>query len=105
MELNVNSRSSPRPPFTTQFERIGFVGEQISARADQDRLSLQRELHNELHARPSVYFVGDTDVWHVAILGGRRTPPPPLRFKGLNKTIVNSQGNQGLRGNLCNNTR
>jgi uncharacterized membrane-anchored protein len=30
---------------------------------------LRQELHNELHARPSLYFEGDIDVWHVAILG------------------------------------
>lgn len=32
---------------------------------------MRRELHDELHARPSVYFEGDSDVWHMAILGTR----------------------------------
>lgn len=29
---------------------------------------LREELHNELHARPSLYFKGDVDVWHVAVV-------------------------------------
>lgn len=29
---------------------------------------LRRRLHEELHARPSLYFEGDTDVWHLAVL-------------------------------------
>jgi 4-hydroxyproline epimerase len=31
-------------------------------------------LHNELHARPSLYFDGDTDVWHAAITTIDRSP-------------------------------
>ena len=27
----------------------------------------RKELHKELHARPSLYFAGDTDVWPVPL--------------------------------------
>ncbi|MEF0941249.1 DUF3422 family protein [Rhizobium sp. BR 362] len=39
---------------------------------------LREELHNELHARPSLYFEGDVDVWHVAVIG--EDGPPALRM-------------------------
>ncbi|WP_281024259.1 DUF3422 family protein [Methylovirgula sp. 4M-Z18] len=35
---------------------------------------LRKELHNELHARPSLYFDGDTDVWHVALVDENGAP-------------------------------
>lgn len=35
---------------------------------------VREELHNELHARPSLYFDGDTDVWHAAITTIDRSP-------------------------------
>src|ERR1700712_1558976 len=38
---------------------------------------LRRQLHDELHARPSLYFDRDCDIWHVAIVGFDPSLPPP----------------------------
>jgi uncharacterized membrane-anchored protein len=57
---------------------------------------LRRELHNELHARPSLYFDGDTDVWHVAIVGEDRPPPVPTDLPGLEEAATTGQGNHGI---------
>lgn len=38
---------------------------------------LRRVLHNELHARPSLYFDGDRDVWHIAYTGASGAPATP----------------------------
>lgn len=59
---------------------------------------LREELHNELHARPSIYFDGDTDVWHIAILGRDGAPRVPrelLTLEGLSTT------QQGKHGTAC----
>lgn len=57
---------------------------------------LRRELHNELHARPSLYFDGDTDVWHAAIVGDGAAPSAPLGLPGLEDVATTGQGNHGI---------
>ncbi len=52
------------------------------------------ELHNELHARPSLYFDGDTDVWHAAITtidwspGGTGTAARMAQLHGKGRLTV-----------------
>jgi uncharacterized membrane-anchored protein len=57
---------------------------------------LRRELHDELHARPSLYFDGDTDVWHVAIIGPSGAPALPERLTALDEASTTREGNQGI---------
>ena len=57
---------------------------------------LRRELHNELHARPSLYFDGDTDVWHVAVVGEGGPPPLPAGLPGLADVTTTGQGSHGI---------
>ncbi|MBB3135541.1 putative membrane-anchored protein [Rhizobium pisi] len=57
---------------------------------------LRRELHNELHARPSLYFDGDTDVWHVAIVGDNAPPAMPQFLPGLEDVSTTTEGNHGI---------
>ncbi|MFF0952531.1 DUF3422 domain-containing protein [Rhizobium leguminosarum] len=57
---------------------------------------LRRELHNELHARPSLYFDGDTDVWHVAIVGENAPPQIPNSLPGLEDVSTTREGNHGI---------
>ena len=57
---------------------------------------LRDELHNELHARPSLYFDGDTDVWHVAIIGDVGPPPVPVSPPGLEEVSTTQHGKHGI---------
>lgn len=57
---------------------------------------LRRELHDELHARPSLYFDGDTDVWHVAVVGDRGCPPVPSGLPGLEDVATTGRGSHGI---------
>ncbi|MBB3236958.1 DUF3422 domain-containing protein [Phyllobacterium endophyticum] len=57
---------------------------------------LRDELHNELHARPSLYFDGDTDVWHVAIIGKDGPPSAPDGLPGLEEVSTTQQGKHGI---------
>lgn len=57
---------------------------------------LRDELHNELHARPSLYFDGDTDVWHVAIIGEDGPPSIPDSPPGLEEVSTTQQGKHGI---------
>ncbi|PDT27437.1 hypothetical protein CO660_22245 [Rhizobium sp. L9] len=57
---------------------------------------LRRELHDELHARPSLYFDGDTDVWHVAVVGDSGSPPLPVSLPGLEDVSTTLGGNHGI---------
>ncbi|MBB4234588.1 DUF3422 domain-containing protein [Rhizobium esperanzae] len=57
---------------------------------------LRRELHDELHARPSLYFDGDTDVWHVAIVGDNGSSPLPVSLPGLDDVSTTHGGNHGI---------
>lgn len=62
-------------------------------------------LHNELHARPSLYFDGPAHVFHFALLGGdaacqsllqRCCPeaPDPYAAQGItSSTAIHSNGN------------
>jgi uncharacterized membrane-anchored protein len=56
---------------------------------------LRRELHGELHARPSLYFDGDTDVWHVAIMGETKAPLLPDRLIELTETSASARDTHG----------
>ncbi|QEL22999.1 DUF3422 domain-containing protein [Bosea sp. F3-2] len=72
--------------------------------ATADRLSsqllnehpLRAELHDELHARPSLYFEGDSDVWHVAILGSQGPPAVPEAFSDLSDVSSTQDGRHGI---------
>jgi uncharacterized membrane-anchored protein len=57
---------------------------------------LREELHNELHARPSLYFEGDTDVWHVAIVGEDRPPTVPKVLADLKEVSTTQHGKHGI---------
>ncbi|WFU05550.1 DUF3422 domain-containing protein (plasmid) [Rhizobium sp. CB3171] len=57
---------------------------------------LRRELHQELHARPSLYFDGDTDVWHVAIVSENAAPPIPSELLELDDVAITGQGSHGI---------
>lgn len=57
---------------------------------------LRAELHNELHARPSLYFEGDTDVWHVAIVDDNRQPCVPSCLSSLEGLWITQQGKHGI---------
>lgn len=57
---------------------------------------LRKELHDELHARPSLYFDGDTDVWHVAIVGENAPPPIPSTLSGLEEVSTTGGGSHGI---------
>lgn len=57
---------------------------------------LRRELHNELHARPSLYFDGDIDVWHLAIVDGETTPTIPARLQQLAEASRTTDGRHGI---------
>ncbi|QPB22772.1 DUF3422 family protein (plasmid) [Rhizobium sp. 007] len=56
---------------------------------------LRRELHDELHARPSLYFDSDTNVWYVAIAGGK--PPSPTAIESMNDLTRSPDGRRGIR--------
>jgi uncharacterized membrane-anchored protein len=62
----------------------------------QNEHSLRRDLHNELHARPSLYFDGDTDVWHVAVVGENGCLPLPANLAGLKDVETTGQGSHGI---------
>lgn len=55
---------------------------------------LRRELHEELHARPSLYFDSDTNVWHVAIAGGK--PPSPTVIESMSDLTRSPDGKHGI---------
>lgn len=57
---------------------------------------LRRELHNELHARPSLYFDGDIDVWHLAIVDGETAPAVPERLQQLAAASKTGDGRHGI---------
>jgi uncharacterized membrane-anchored protein len=57
---------------------------------------LREELHNELHARPSLYFDGDSDIWHVAILDGGTAPAVPRDLLMLNGAEITQDGRHGI---------
>lgn len=57
---------------------------------------LREELHNELHARPSLYFDGDADVWHVAILDKCGSPSLPKVITALKDASSTQQGKHGI---------
>lgn len=59
---------------------------------------LREELHNELHARPSLYFKGDADVWHVAVMGRDGPPPLPSVFENLDDLATTQRGKHGIGG-------
>ncbi|MBO9126230.1 MULTISPECIES: DUF3422 domain-containing protein [Rhizobium/Agrobacterium group] len=56
---------------------------------------LRRNLHEELHARPSLYFDGDTDVWHVAIVECDRSCLTSFT-SGLEDVSTTGQGCHGI---------
>lgn len=57
---------------------------------------LREELHNELHARPSLYFDGDTDVWHVAIVGEKCVPSFPANVQEIEDVASTQEGKHGI---------
>lgn len=57
---------------------------------------LREELHNELHARPSLYFDGDSDVWHVAIVGEDGIPSFPANAGDLEEITSTQEGKHGI---------
>lgn len=57
---------------------------------------LREELHNELHARPSLYFDGDSDVWHVAIVGEDGIPSFPTNVDDLEEMASTQEGKHGI---------
>ncbi|MGY5775305.1 DUF3422 domain-containing protein [Rhizobium sp. LEGMi135b] len=54
------------------------------------------ELHNELHARPSLYFDGDANVWHVAIVRDLAAPRIPTELFGLEGVKTTGNGRHGI---------
>ncbi len=59
---------------------------------------LRMELHSELHARPSLYFGGDTNVWHVAVLRDAGAPRLPTELFGLEGVKTTGGGRHGIAG-------
>lgn len=57
---------------------------------------LRRTLHDELHARPSLYFHGDTDVWHVAIVSEDGMPCIPSQLLDLETATKTQDGRHGV---------
>jgi uncharacterized membrane-anchored protein len=57
---------------------------------------LRIELHNDLHARPSLNFDGDADVWHVALVVDGGPPPGPTGLPGLAEVTTTGQGSHGI---------
>jgi len=57
---------------------------------------VREELHNELHARPSLYFRGDTDVWHVAIVGENGVPSFPASAGSPVDVTSTQEGKHGI---------
>lgn len=57
---------------------------------------LREELHNELHARPSLYFEGDVDVWHVAVIGEDGPPAVSDDLMRLEEVLTTQQGKHGI---------
>lgn len=57
---------------------------------------LRRELHEELHARPSLYFDGDADVWHIAIVDENGPPAIPLELSGMASANKTADGKHGI---------
>lgn len=57
---------------------------------------LRRELHNELHARPSLYFDGDADVWHIAILHEGAASAVPASLLKIASTEKTPDGKHGI---------
>lgn len=57
---------------------------------------LRRELHSELHARPSLYFDGDADVWHIAIMHDGAAPTVPARLLQSESTNRTADGKHGI---------
>lgn len=57
---------------------------------------LRQELHDELHARPSLYFEGESDVWHIAIVGEDAAPPIPETLLGLAGLATTQKGKHGF---------
>ncbi|WP_368363677.1 DUF3422 family protein [Rhizobium mongolense] len=55
---------------------------------------LRRELHDELHARPSLYFDSDTNVWHVAIACAK--PPSPTAIGSMDDLSRSPDGKHGI---------
>lgn len=56
----------------------------------------RRELHNELHARPSLYFNGDSDVWHLAVVGDPSTPTVPGWLLSVDTASKTPDGRHGI---------
>lgn len=57
---------------------------------------LRDTLHNELHARPSLYFDGDKDVWHVAIVNEGEAPRVPPECLALEDVYATGNGRHGI---------
>ncbi|WKL24687.1 DUF3422 family protein (plasmid) [Sinorhizobium meliloti] len=56
---------------------------------------MRRELHGELHARPSLYFDGEADVWHCAVVFEGEPPRVPsslLAGAGLSESRTGRHG-------------
>jgi len=53
-------------------------------------------LHNELHARPSLYFDGDADVWHIALTEGDGAPAIPLDLSEIAHAKKAPDGKHGI---------
>lgn len=62
---------------------------------------LRHELHNELHARPSLYFDSDSDVWHVAIVG-EEGPPSILDILPKLEDVSSTQLSKSGIGRFAN---
>lgn len=54
------------------------------------------ELHDELHARPSLYFDGDANVWHVAVVRDVAAPRIPTELFGLEGVKTTGNGRHGI---------
>lgn len=54
------------------------------------------ELHAELHARPSLYFDGDTNVWHVAIVRDAAASRLSSELFGLAGVKTTGNGRHGI---------
>lgn len=57
---------------------------------------LRHAFHNELHARPSLYFDGDVDVWHIAIVDVDRVAELPSGVLEETEAGKSSNGNHGI---------
>lgn len=71
------------------------MGADMSKRIGSEH-PMRRELHDEVHARPSLYFDGDADVWLAAVVFERSSPRIPQTLLGIAEGSKTQEGRHGI---------